>query len=274
MERLGICLFLYRDIKRARNILDSLSCALLDSSETVHVYIDYYNEQTSMIMYDLAARSSVVENIKIRKSRFGLKNQVLSAMRDMSLIDYTYVLFLEDDLLLGSQALPWLRQAIINGGEEIICLYSEFDTPYNKRLRRFSSWGYTLSNNILRQFIEYMDIRSRSGVYHKLWMVGLDAVKMLRSDRSGKISSWAIYFICFQMMSQNKSLHPPSSLVAYCGLDGLGEHTNSNYSWVKRSLDREIQISNRTQENICLDIKYFLVMTTYSIIRKLYGFFR
>ena len=274
MEKLGICLFLFRDRQRASNILNSLQKSLTDGSETVHVYIDYYDEYTSMLLYDLAARYNFVENIVVRKNRFGLKLQVISAMRDMASREYAFTLFLEDDLELNSSALPWLRKAVISGRDEIICLYSEFNTRNNKRLPRFSSWGYTLSNSVISQFIDYIDLERPRILYHKLWTVGFDTLTMLRADRLGIINSWAIHFLCFQLLIRKKSLHPPSSLTVYRGLDGSGEHTNSTYSWVNNGREIKGEIPNKIDENLFIDIRLFIVMNLHSIRRNIYGIFR
>lgn len=274
MEAINICLFLYKDELRARGILENLNKVLRDRDLKVYVYIDNYNKELDQLIYSLASKYNFVTEIRVREKRYGLKKQVIAAMRDCIVRNENYTLFVEDDLILSSHAIDWLEWGIKEKKGRILCLYSEFKTLTNKRLKRFSSWGYCLNKEVLCDFVNFISTNATFIDYIKLITTGIDVLFQLYADKKGKISSWAVHFVRYQNKNSLRSLHPPSSLVLYKGIDNIGTHTKSNYKWAHKKDFESFVFSNNIEKNFTIDLLYFFTMLEHSIKRKLYDFIR
>jgi hypothetical protein len=68
---------------------------------------------------------------------------------------------------------------------------------------------------------------------------GNDLVSMLRSQKRGRIDSWAIRFAFAHHADDRRCIHPVKSLVSNIGLDNSGTHTGESPMHVHQVLDRD-----------------------------------
>lgn len=272
----NVCVFLYRHFSRAERLLENLEIAFKNAQleTSVFVYIDSFNPEIDNKLVKLSKRFSYIEQIIVRKGSFGLKKQVLSAMSDMITKENRYTLFLEDDLLINAHTLNWLEKSISRYQAPIYCAYSEFDSLSDKELARFSSWGYCLSFSIISDFLEFTKSSINLFDYISLVKGGLDLPLQLIAAAKGRNDSWAIHFVRFQIKNRLRSIHPSRSLIGYRGIDNVGTHTLSKYSWVYNSPAEKLILAQNLERTYYLDFKLFLIMSWNMLKRKFYVVFR
>mgnify|MGYP000966995821 CR=1 FL=1 len=93
---------------------------------------------------------------------------------------------------------------------------------------------------------------------------------MLKAARKGRINSWAVYFVLFQLNERIRSVHPAHSLVQYLGIDQQGTHTTGSFDWTFKEIsDRNSLPSLEINESLWLNYRLFFLMTLNSIKRRI-----
>ena len=179
----------------------------------------------------------------------GLGPSIISGVSQV-MEDYGRVIVLEDDLVLASNFLSFMNQALLHYENEerifSICGYSnrvKVPKGYDADAYfcpRSSSWGWaTWADRWQSVDWELKDWNKYATMKHAFnkWG-GSDCFKMLDDWRHGRNQSWAIRFCFNQFLQDKQSLFPIVSKVNNDGFDGEGTNCKK-WSRFKFDFDNE-----------------------------------
>jgi hypothetical protein len=239
-----ICLFVYRRFDCTVRTVESLLRCPESINTDLYIFSDGPKDLNDVKRveevrnYLLGLKGFKSINYNFSTINLGLANSVISGVTKV-INKYESVIVVEDDLELSSTFLRFMNDALTGfiDREDVIsiCGFSKIPiyNPLNNgcyRSARFSSWGWaTWASRWNKVDFKHFEKNSTAPsilLLIKLFLVAPDLPRMLLSQVSGKIDSWAIRFVTHQIDGRYKSIHPRLSLVKNIGFGNLASNTD------------------------------------------------
>ena len=255
-----IVLFTYRRI--AKETIESLLKNSLAEKSELFIFSDGYkneiNKKDVLGVRKYLKTINGFKNITIieREKNWGLAKNIINGVTRI-INDYGKLIVLEDDLIVSSDFLEYMNEAL------------EF---YEKDKRIWSISGYTPNLKCLENYDKdvYLSVRANSwgwATWKDRWgsidwdikdweefkkdkiaikrfnLGGNDMFKMLELQMLGKIDSWAIRW-CYNQFKQKKyTVYPKYSKLRNVGFDSVGTHNNTTgfEKWDVETSDRKVK---------------------------------
>ena len=251
-----ICLFVYSRLKETKLTVETLQKNFLASASQLFIFadgaLDKDNIEEVQAVREYIHTISGFSNVTIYESdiNIGLANSIISGVSKIVNI-YNKVIVLEDDLLLSTNFLCFMNQALTfyKEKERILSIsgYSfELKYPNNYKYDvafsiRASSWGWATWKNRWQQIDwELKDYSSfkRNPIKHIMFNLGgSDLSRMLIRQVKGKIDSWSIRFAYHQYKHNYIDVFPIRSKVINNGFNPKATHTKNRSSRFDTRLD-------------------------------------
>lgn len=239
-----ICLFTYNRLEETKQTVEALQNNFLAKQSELFVFSDGPKNKDSIQNVDLIRAYiktiSGFKKITVFESseNKGLANSIISGVTKV-FKKYDSVIILEDDLITSANFLNFMNQALsfYNNQSNIFSISGyTMDISGLEKIEgdfyfgcRASSWGWATWKNRwasvdweVSNYSKFINNRSDIKRFNK---GGSDMTKMLKSQMSGKIDSWAIRF-CFQQFLDKKAcLFPKISKVQSIGFSEEATHT-------------------------------------------------
>lgn len=265
-----ICLFVYSRLNETRITVESLQKNVLSADSQLFIFSDGHKKESDKVKVQ-AVREYIHQikgfaNITIYESEVnkGLANSIISGVTKI-VNEYSKVIVLEDDLILSTNFLDFMNQALtfyedkkrvfsVSGFSFPLELhkYYKYDVAFSIRA---SSWGW---GTWLDRW-EYVDWELKSYSLFK-WNIlmhikfnlgGSDLSRMLYRQVKGEIDSWSIRFTYYQSMNNYLDVFPVKSKVMNNGFTSESTHTKCK----THRFDTTLDISEQRTFSFLEDIK-------------------
>ncbi|WP_044200090.1 glycosyltransferase [Dyadobacter tibetensis] len=250
-----ILLFCYNRPLHLEKTLESLQQNTLATGSDLIIYSDGPKhekdkplvEQVRQILRQISGFKTVV--IHESPGNNGLANSVVQGVSD-TIYRYKKVIVLEDDLILSSDFLSFMNQALkIYQGRNDIFSVTGYCPPLSLPSRysadlfmapRASSWGWGTWLNRWEKadwkMSDFSNFKKDKKAINRFIQGGDDLWPMLIKQQSGVIDSWAIRWTYAQFKNEAYGLYPVKSKLKNIGTDGSG----TNFSYKTDYYDSEI----------------------------------
>lgn len=273
MKHSPIILFVYNRINETQLAIESLLKNPLASKSNLYIFSDG-PKNNSDIQKVNEIRNYLknifgFKNIEIieKKNNLGLAKSVIQGVSEI-INNYDRVIVLEDDLLVSSNFLDFMNQALdfyINHPNIFSISGYTLDLPKLKDYPfdyyfgyRASSWGWGTWKNIWDE-IDWEINDYNQFKYNFLSQIrfsrgGSDMPRMLKKQMKGKIDSWAIRW-CYNQHKKNLvTIFPSKSKLVSIGQGSSATHTKS-LSKFQTKIDNTDKKIFKFNTNIDLDKK-------------------
>lgn len=203
------------------------------------------NEVEEVRQYIRGIKGFKSVRINYRDSNYGLSLSIISGITELFQV-YSYLIVLEDDLMVSPFFLRYMNDALIKyeAEESVICIHGYRYPIFRKQqksymLRGADCWGWgtwrrawpdlNISTELLLN-----ELVERNLGFHFNYQGGIDYLEMLEQQRDGVIDSWAIKWHAWAFLRNYFTLYPSINLVINTGSDGSGTHK----AFDSRFLDR------------------------------------
>jgi len=257
----ALVVFGYNRPGHLKMCLDSLQKNRRVNDIKVHIFIDGPRDKLSQKIHeDVVSTALKFQNshsnceIFISEENLGLRASVISGLSKL-FKSYKALIVVEDDLILHEGFVDYMVNCINLFAEDkligSISGFKESNFPFfiDKNLiaaKRHSCWGWATWadrwNLIVWNELDF-DSKIFSQDVSNLRSIGWDLANILKAQKSGSISSWAITFDSFAARNGWRAIHPRFSMVQNFGMDGSGTHFTSNLNFNKN------QIINNSKES-------------------------
>ncbi|HLP04293.1 MAG TPA: hypothetical protein VK152_02585 [Paludibacter sp.] len=279
-----ICLFVYSRLVEAKMTVESLKRNRLAAESQLFVFSDgpvESNKEEVQAVRDYIHGITGFANVTIYESGVnkGLANSIISGV-SMMFKDFSKVIVLEDDLLLSTNFLCFMNEALdfyenkkrvlSVSGYSLMLKYPgnyPYDTAYSLRA---SSWGWATWNDRWEE-IDW-DVKSynsfKFNIFKRLrfnWG-GSDMSHMLDKQMNGRVNSWAIRFCYHQYEHNMLDVFPVVSKVANVGFGEAATNTKKGLFSYNTTLDCSNKTHFNMQEDIRLSVPTLLQMKAYHSI--------
>jgi len=267
-----ICLFVYCRLKETIQTVETLKLNCLSTESELFIFSEGAKNEADRDKVN-AVREYIhtingFENVTIYESDVnkGLANSIILGVTQI-VNKYNKVIVLEDDLLLSTNFLSFMNQAL-NFYEEKKNIFSisgySFDLKYPENYKydvafsiRASSWGWAIWKD------RWVEIDWKLKNYSSFrWNIldkfffnsgGSDLTHMLHRQMKGKIDSWAIRFTYHQYKHNYLDVFPTKSKVLNNGFNLESTHTKFKSHRFDTHLDFSEQCTFYFLENISID---------------------
>lgn len=184
---------------------------------------------------------------KFAERNKGLADSIISGVTEV-INHYGNVIVLEDDLIVASNFLAFMNEALIRYKESenifSVCGYTnkikipkyyQYDVYISSRSSSWS-WGtwYNRWERVDWKLSQWDKVKKNKKAFNA-WG-GSDCYHMLKRWKKGENNSWAIRFVYSQFINHSWSVFPCKSLVKNNGFDGTGTNCHK-YSRFKYDFD-------------------------------------
>ncbi len=241
-----IVLFVYNRPDHTQKVLDALKNNPEAKDSELFVYCDGAKEnatdsekekieETRQVIREILGfkRVSLIES-QINK---GLANSIIEGVTEI-VNKYGRIIVLEDDIATSSGFLKYMNDALeIYASTKKVMHISGYVFPFqdtNKKYVFFSKptscWGWGTWKESWSFFEKNVDYQIEQIEKRNLWEKFTvnntfpSYRDQLFQNKSGQISTWAIFWYASVFLKNGLSLHPSISLTNNIGLDGSGEH--------------------------------------------------
>ncbi|MDX4037402.1 glycosyltransferase family protein [Aliarcobacter skirrowii] len=245
-----IVLFTYRRIPK--ETIESLLQNDLAKQSEIYIYSDgYKSEVDKNDVLEVREYLKTIEGFKSTQTieaphNKGLANSIIGGVTEI-INKYHKVIVLEDDLIVSSDFLEYMNEALefykndekiwsISGyGPKLPCLEN-----YDKDLYlspRGSSWGWATWKDrwgsVDWDVKDFEKLKRDKQMRKEFELGGDDMYKMLELQMLGKIDSWAIRWCFFQFLQNKHTVYPKFSKIINDGFgDSKGTHNSGdNTKW-------------------------------------------
>lgn len=236
-ECIPIILFVYNREKELKLLIESIKENVLTSDSRLFIFSEapksnnQIDEEKVKVVRRIIKKINGFKSVNIFESNEhkGLSVSVISGVTKV-LKEYGRAIVLEDDLVLSSNYLEYMNQALsYYENDNNIISVSGYTLPLksiNKNKDyyfgyRASSWGWGCWwdqwKNIDWSLSDYSEILKKRSEQRKFNKGGSDLTRMLKNQQSGKIDSWAIRFCFHQYKNNLKTVFPTVSKVVSTG---------------------------------------------------------
>lgn len=274
-----ILLFVFKKIDPLKRTIDSLKLNPLSIQSELIIFSDQGISEADKECVSIVRRYlKTIQGFKSiiiyeAQSNLGLANSIISGVNKV-FDKYNRVIVLEDDLLLSTNFLQYMNQALdFYENNSSIFSIAGFTPPIKNIFpddiyftKRSSSWGWATWkdrwSHIDWLISDYDVFQKNSDDRYNFNKMGSDMSSMLDRQMLGKINSWAIRWCYHQFKYDLYTVYPSISKVINIGLgDPSSTHTYHRFNRFQTVLDdTNIQAFNFT-DNILLNpriIKQFL----------------
>lgn len=266
-----ICLFVYSRLKETKTTVESLQKNILASESQLFIFSDNarsnYDLPEVLAVRDYIHSIDGFASITIFESEvnMGLANSIISGVSKIVNI-YNRVIVLEDDLILSTNFLCFMNQALTFyeenkrvlsiSGYSFLLKYPigfNYDVAFSFRA---SSWGWAIWKD--RWEVIDWDVKSYKTFQYNLFKRckfnrgGSDMSHMLDKQKSGKINSWAIRFCYHQYENNLVDVFPTISKVINNGFGENATHSKLGSFRFRTDLDTSNKNCFRLQKEIKL----------------------
>lgn len=284
-------MFVYNRLRHTQETVEALKRNTFAAESELFIFSDGpKNENATLAVQDVRNYIKTIDgfkNVTIYNSYLN-KGLAISIIEGVTKIVNTFgkVIVLEDDLVTSSAFLTFMNNSLDFYREEpkvfTISGYSNIDLPTNYSEQVYfahisSSWGWATwamewnSINWEDQYI-YNISKNKKLIKQIKRKIGSERVRMLRYQLAGKINSWAVKRLFYQVMNNKFTAFPVKTFVNNIGHDGSGVHCSPNGNF-----DVETQLSNSTikvstcfNENAEIN-KIIFKKNNFSLIGKVYS---
>lgn len=239
-----ICLFAYNRLSETKQTVEALKKNYLALESELFIFSDGPKDEAGANKINEVRKYlktiSGFKKITIYESpkNKGLANSIISGVRQI-INQYGKVIVLEDDLITSSNFLDFMNQALdfYNGHPKIhsVSGYS-LNLPSLKNHHkdyyfgyRASSWGWGTWKekweSIDWKVKEYKKFRRNPLKQIQFMRGGSDMPRMLKSQMTGRIDSWAIRWCFDQFLKDQFTVFPSTSKVVSIGFGANATHT-------------------------------------------------
>lgn len=261
-----VAIFAYRRLDHLKHTLTSLERNSQFEDTDIYIFAD--NARGSKDQADVQAVRNFLQeyvsqenhsNVKIylAQENKGLSKSIIEGVTQI-INEYGKIIVLEDDLETTSDFLSYMNDALdfyqadqriwsIAGYSPNLSCLDQY--PHDVYLGfRASSWGWATWSDrwqgIDWEVKDFDKLQKSRNLQKKLNRGGPDMYKMLKLQMKGKINSWAIRW-CYQQSKEDKlTIFPKISKIKNLGLDGSGEHCDSNDKFAVRLKEAPYRLEN------------------------------
>ena len=265
-----ICLFVYARLNETRITVESLQKNSLSADSQLFIFSDGSKNVNDRKRVE-AVREYIHQikgfaNIEIYESDVnkGLANSLISGITKI-ITEYRKVIVLEDDLVLSTNFLDYMNEALIfyEDKKRIFSISGfSFSLKYPKDYKydvalslRASSWGWGTWLDrwepIDWELRSYSSFKWNLLKHIKFNLGGSDLSRMLHRQVKGKIDSWAIRFTYYQYVNNYLDVFPTKSKVINNGFTSESTHTK----YKSDRFDTTLDISEQRTFSFLEDIK-------------------
>jgi len=267
-----ICLFVYSRIIETQQTVESLLKNSLASESQLFIFSDgAKNNENIKQVNDVREYIHSIKgfaNIIIYESDInkGLADSIISGVSKI-VSEYNKVIVIEDDLLLSTNFLCFMNQAlafyedkkrVLNiSGYSFTLNYPnsyKYDVAFSYRT---ASWGWAIWKDRWEKIDwDLKDYKSfKWNIFQQLMFSrgGSDLCRMLKRQVNGKIDSWAIRFDYHHFKHNYLDVFPTKSKVIYNGFNSEATHTKDKNESYDTVLDISGQSTFSFLENIRVD---------------------
>lgn len=270
-----VVLFAYNRLDKTKNLIESLEKCELSKKTDLYIFLDAPKEHRKKDRIEVEKVGNYLDDLEVKQKDFlsvkvfkaaahkGLAKSVIDGV-SIVIKRHKKVIVLEDDLVLSSNFLIYMNQALtyykynkriwsVTGyTPPLKCLEKKTQNVYFTY--RGSSWGWgTWINRWKMVDWEVKDYKNFVWNIYKQWKFnrgGNDLSSMLMNYMKGKNDSWAVRW-CYEASKHNLlTVYPTRTMVRNEGFDGSGTHC-SRHSVEPRELDNETK--NFVMEEVFLD---------------------
>ena len=257
-----ICLFVYSRINELRLTVESLQKNFLAPESQLFIFLDgsgndHDKESVNRVSKFIQTIDGFA-NVTIYESKIhnGLAKSIISGVT--KIIDkYDKVIVLEDDLILSTNFLCFMNQALTFYEEKKRILsisgYAfqlKYPINYNYDVAlslRASSWGWATWKNrwnkIDWELKDYSSFRWNIINHIRFNRGGSDLSRLLHRRIKGSIDSWAIRFVYHQFKNNYLDVFPVTSKVQNNGFNSEATHTKYKSKRFETILDVSDQLN-------------------------------
>ncbi|MDR3651530.1 MAG: glycosyl transferase [Paludibacter sp.] len=265
-----ICLFVYSRLNETKITVESLQKNNLASDSQLFIFSDGYKRECDKVkiqaVRDYIHQIKGFANITIFESEVnkGLANSIISGITKI-ITEYHKVIVLEDDLILSTNFLDFMNQALTFYEEQKrVFSVSGFSFPLelHKNYKydvafslRASSWGWGTWldrwEHVDWELKSYSSFKWNLLKHIKFNLGGSDLSRLLHRQVKGEIDSWAVRFTFHQYMNNYLDVFPVKSKVMNNGFTSESTHTKCKSDRFETTLD----ISEKRTFSFLEDIK-------------------
>lgn len=242
-----ICLFVYNRLVHTIKTVEALKKNMLSAESELFIFSDGpKNEQSAKAVQEVrnyiqtigCFKKVTIYNAEVNK---GLAISIVEGVTK-TVNNFGKVIVLEDDLITSPFFLTYMNKSLnfyekedkvftISGFTNIAIPDNFKDEVYFAHIS--SSWGWaTWSkewNSIIWEdeyfYKIYKDKKLLKQIKNK---IGSERVRMLKYQLAGKINSWAVKRLFYQVMENKFTAFPVNTFINNIGHDGSGVHCSAN----------------------------------------------
>lgn len=262
-----VALFVYNRPWHTRQTIEALRKNEQAAHSTLYIFSDgpktASDEEKVQDVRNYIRRTDGFKSLSIieREKNFGLADSIIAGVTEV-LNAHGKIIVLEDDLISSPYFLSYMNHALGKYEDtEKVMHIAGYIFPIDPTglketffYRVSSCWGWGTWKRAWRHF-EY-DINKLIPKFdsklkrlfnidgeHNFW-------QQMKSQRKGKINSWAIRWYASVFLNNGLCLHPSISLINNIGLDGSGMHCGKEDIYDVRVRDQEItELEELCEEN-------------------------
>lgn len=239
-----ICLFVYSRLTETKRTVESLQKNKLAADSHLFIFSDgaknMNDNERVLNVREYIYTINGFANVTIYESKvnMGLANSIISGVSKI-VNDYEKVIVLEDDLILATNFLCFMNQALTfyEGKKKVFSVSGfSFQFQYSDKYQydvtfsmRASSWGWAIWKDrwevIDWELKDYSAFRQNLMKRFMFNRGGSDLSRMLHRQVEGKIDSWAIRFVYHQYKHNYLDVFPIKSKVINNGFTSESTHT-------------------------------------------------
>lgn len=279
-----VCIFTYKRKCTLAKLINSLLANPESASTDLIIYCDDARSVDDQVAVDEVRKfcEQIVGfrtvSISYADSNKGLAPSVICGVTEV-LDNYGVGIFLEDDLVVSKGFLGFMRSSLrlYASSPHVIsvCGYTkELPTALAKSSSelylhgRSSSWGWATWRDKWKlvdfEYLHKVKLIDELTMYFRLFALAPDLPIMARSQKRGKLNSWAVRFVEAQSRLGLYSLFPRRSLVENLGFDKDATHCDQPEGY--RS---NFKVNNQVNDRIILS-KPSIVILIYLWVAEFY----
>lgn len=259
-----IVVFAYNRSSHLERCLASLDACVGAEEYSVRIYCDgprsvREEEDCSLVRRVAGSRRNFRSTSVIaRESNYGLSRSMIEGVGE-SLLEYDRVIVVEDDLVVSSQFLEYMKRGlqIYEDDDRVASIHGYVYPvpsllPDSFFLRGADCWGWGTWRRAWERFVSdgssLLEQLREAGLEERFDLDGaMGYTRMLQDQIEGRNDSWAIRWHASAFLAGMFTLYPGRSLVRNTGFDGTGTHSGRsgcdwNASWTDLRLPERIRI--------------------------------
>jgi hypothetical protein len=283
-----VVVFGFQRVETLEKTVSALRSCLEAKETELFVYLDAEkNKSQEEAVAAVLSYAKIIDgfkSIQINKAvkHQGLAYSVITGVTE-TLKKYKSVIVVEDDLMVSSNFLSFMNQALdfYENSSKIFSI-SGFSFPMqrpaeyvydNYFTKRASSWGWATWTNRWEEIDwnvkDFDTFSNNKKAQHQFDEMGSDLTNMLMRYKAGKVDSWAIRWVYHQFKHSMYSVYPIDSKVRNIGFGERATHTSQLYNRFDTVLDSSQKSTFNFNPDPGLD-RYFIqkFISRYGLLQR------